>query len=110
MVSIRCAAGVRRFRVLVAFAALAAASDLAAQCPETPPGGIGPACVPTGTIIVRKVTTGGTGSFDFTATPAPPLANFSLAGGGSRTFGGVALGTYVVTESVPAGWALTSIA
>jgi hypothetical protein len=102
---------VRRWLGSVALAAVAAGAGIAsAQCPEAAPGFIGPACVPTGSIVIRKTTVGASATFGFTATPAPPLANFSLAGGGTRTFSGLALGTYVVAETVPAGWALTGLA
>jgi hypothetical protein len=67
-----------------------------------------------GTIIVKKVTDDGNGSFDFTSntlTPSP----FTLtttgpgdAGADSRTFGDLVPGTYDVAEMVPANWNLVS--
>jgi hypothetical protein len=67
-----------------------------------------------GTIIVEKVTTSGTGSFDFTSgtlSPSPFTLTTTAAGQAgkdSRTFGDLAPGTYDVAETVPAGWNLTS--
>ncbi len=66
--------------------------------------------VQLGTVIINKVTdpAGSTQSFPFVTTV--PGGNFSLTGAApnnSRTVGNVAPGTYSVTESVPAGWALT---
>lgn len=70
----------------------------------TPPAG--------GTIIVTKTTIGGGGSFGYTATPAPPLANFVIdatAGSGVQTFTALAANTYFIQETVPAGWGLSAI-
>ncbi|HRW50760.1 MAG TPA: hypothetical protein P5333_24750 [Caldilinea sp.] len=69
-------------------------------------------CVFTNTqlssITVVKNTTGGDGSFAFTS---PQVGNFSLAtvaGAARQTFANLAAGTYVISETVPAGWDLTS--
>jgi uncharacterized repeat protein (TIGR01451 family) len=65
-----------------------------------------------GTILITKSTIGGGGTFSFTATPAPPLANFVIdatGGSGVQTFTGLGAGNYVITETVPGGWSLTSI-
>jgi uncharacterized repeat protein (TIGR01451 family) len=71
----------------------------------TPPAG--------GSIVIKKKTIGGGASFNYTASPAPPLANFSIdatAGSGAKTFTALPADTYVITETVPGGWVLTSIA
>lgn len=67
-----------------------------------------------GTIVVEKVTSDGSGSFDFTSGTLTP-ASFTLtttgAGTGnkdSKTFSDLAPGTYDVAETVPANWNLTS--
>jgi hypothetical protein len=66
----------------------------------------------TGTIIVSKLAPGATDqAFGFTTgsvAPAPALspATFTLGHGQSRTFGGVPVGTYTVTEDAFAGWTL----
>ena len=67
-----------------------------------------------GTIIVKKITDDGSGSFGFTSSTLTP-ASFTLtttsagAGGAdSRTFGSLSPGTYDVGETVPAGWNLVS--
>ena len=67
-----------------------------------------------GTIIVEKVTSDGTGSFDFTSNTLTPNA-FTLTttaagalGKDSESFSGIAPGTYDVAETVPTGWNLTS--
>jgi len=67
-----------------------------------------------GTIIVRKITDDGTGSFDFTSStlsPSPFTLTTTAAGSGgadSRTFADLAPGTYDVAETMPAGWNLVS--
>ena len=67
-----------------------------------------------GTIIVEKITSDGTGSFDFTSstlTPSPFTLTTTAAGAGgkdSRTFSDLSPGTYDVAETVPAGWNLVS--
>jgi Prealbumin-like fold domain len=67
-----------------------------------------------GAIIVKKITDDGQGAFDFTSDTLDPDA-FTLTttgpgedGSDSRTFGGIAPGTYDVAETVPAGWNLVS--
>jgi hypothetical protein len=67
-----------------------------------------------GTIVVEKVTSDGSGSFDFTSGTLPD-ASFTLtttsAGSGgkdSNTYSSLSIGTYDVAETVPAGWNLTS--
>jgi uncharacterized surface anchored protein len=66
------------------------------------------------TIIVEKVTTDGTGSFEFTSntlTPSPFTLTTTAAGQAgkdSETFGNLVPGTYDVAETVPAGWNLDS--
>lgn len=67
-----------------------------------------------GSIIVEKVTSDGSGSFDFTSTTLTPAA-FTLtttqpgqAGKDSETFSDLATGTYDVAETVPGGWNLVS--
>ncbi len=66
----------------------------------------------TGTINIVKTTTGGNASFPF-STAGVGLTAFSLATSGglspTKSFTGLAAGAYTVTESVPPGWALTSI-
>ncbi|MCP4379325.1 MAG: isopeptide-forming domain-containing fimbrial protein [bacterium] len=61
----------------------------------------------TGTIIINKVTdpAGAPDQFDFTGA----LGDFTLTDGGSQTFNTLQIGTYDVTESVPAGWSLDGI-
>jgi hypothetical protein len=67
-----------------------------------------------GTIVVKKVTDDGAGSFDFTSTTLTP-SPFTLtttqpgdAGADSETFSNLAPGTYDVAETVPANWNLVS--
>ncbi len=57
-------------------------------------------------IIVNKVTVGGDGNFDFAASYDQD--GFVLANGGSNDSGDIDAGTYSVSETVPAGWDLTS--
>lgn len=61
-----------------------------------------------GAISISKVTTGGDGTFGFVG---PGNFQITTTGGigGPYTLGNLAPGTYTVTESVPAGWDLTSI-
>lgn len=68
-----------------------------------------------GTIVIKKVTIpspdASNTSFPFTLTGGPSALNksFSLVNGGSNTTSGVKQGSgYVATETVPAGWTLTS--
>ncbi len=60
-----------------------------------------------GTIIIRKATVGGNGTFQFDGD----LGGFQLVvpGSASTTFPNKAPGTYLVHEIVPTGWDLTSI-
>jgi hypothetical protein len=67
-----------------------------------------------GTIIIKKVTSDGSGAFDFTSGTLTPAA-FTLtttgpgqAGSDSRTFSDLNPGTYDAAETVPAGWNLDS--
>ena len=67
-----------------------------------------------GNIVVEKVTSGGSGAFDFTSTTLTP-SPFTLtttaegaAGKDSRNFSDLAPGDYDVAEDVPDGWDLTS--
>ncbi|HEY5114797.1 MAG TPA: hypothetical protein VIJ00_04680, partial [Nakamurella sp.] len=60
-----------------------------------------------GTItVVKKTTTASSTAFDFTLGDQP----FRLTNGESRTFGGLAPGSFTVAETLPAGWQLTGIA
>lgn len=61
-------------------------------------------------ITVVKRTLGGDGAFAFTS-PNAAIGNFSLTTSGgtaSKTFTGLAAGTYAITETVPVGWTQTS--
>ena len=67
-----------------------------------------------GTIEIEKQATPQSGQ-DFSFTGSAPLGTFSLTDDGakgpsSRTFAGLAPGTYTVSEMVPDDWALTGIA
>jgi uncharacterized repeat protein (TIGR01451 family) len=67
-----------------------------------------------GTIEIEKRATPQTGQ-EFGFVGSPPLGAFSLVDDGadgpsSRTFTGLAPGTYTVSEQLPAGWELTGIA
>jgi plastocyanin len=62
------------------------------------------------TLVVEKQTTSGDGAFAFTS---PQLGAFNLItrnGVASRSFPGLAAGTYTISETVPAGWLQTSAA
>jgi hypothetical protein len=66
------------------------------------------------TIIIKKITSDGQGSFDFTSNTLTP-ASWTLtttgpgaAGADSRSFGNLAAGTYDAAETVPPNWNLTS--
>ena len=64
-----------------------------------------------GTITVHKSAVGGDGDFPFTGTGAGVPATFTITTSGadhtgSQSFGGLAAGTYSVSEAVPAGWDL----
>ena len=61
-------------------------------------------------LVVETRTVGGDGTFAFTS-PNPQLGNFTLTtrnGVASRAFTGLAAGVYAISETVPAGWTLTS--
>jgi hypothetical protein len=62
-----------------------------------------------GTITIHKTTENGDGSFGFTTIGTLTPATFSLSNGGSQTYTNVTGGTYTVTESSTAGWALRSL-
>jgi hypothetical protein len=65
---------------------------------------------PTGTVVINKVCTGGTGgTFGYTGT-GTGITAFSLACGGSQTFTSIASGAKTVTESAPpSGWHFVSL-
>ncbi|HEY1269405.1 MAG TPA: kelch repeat-containing protein, partial [Candidatus Binatia bacterium] len=58
----------------------------------------------TGTITIKKVIQGGTGTFTFTGSPSGTISTNN--GTLTQT---VPAGTYTAAETVPAGWTLTSI-
>src|SRR5258706_15436449 len=58
-----------------------------------------------GSVTIKKVMVGGTGTFTFTGAPAGTIS----ANNGTITQT-VGPGGYTSTETVPAGWALTGIA
>lgn len=65
-----------------------------------------------GTIILQKNTVGGDGTFNFTTTggggfPASPSVT-TTSGSGSQTYNNITPGSFSVSETVPAGWDLTS--
>lgn len=82
---------------------------LNSQGPPPPPA-------ETGTIIVSKIAPGATDeAFGFTTgaiAPAPALSppTFTLGNAQSRTFGGVPVGIYTVTEDSFSGWTLQQAA
>lgn len=65
---------------------------------------------PPGSIVVVKNAVGGDDSFSFTSTGLTPTSFTLTTVGGTaqRTFPNLAPGTYSVSETVPAGWDLTS--
>jgi Ice-binding-like/IPTL-CTERM motif len=66
---------------------------------------------PPGSITINKVTQGGDSTFLFSST-VPGNLTFPIAtvsGSGSNVISGIAAGSYLVTESVPAGWNLSSL-
>lgn len=66
-----------------------------------------------GTIQIAKATTGGDGTFSFSSVPSlSGLSGIttSAGSGGPVTVANLPAGPYAITESVPAGWDLTSIA
>src|SRR6266568_117613 len=63
-----------------------------------------------GTVKIHKVTENGNGTFGYTATGGLSPTTFTLSNGGLRTYSGVPIGSYTVTEStLPAGWTLKSL-
>ncbi len=63
-------------------------------------------------LVIQKVTVGGDGTFDYTATGGISSAfSITTAGGtGQTTFADISAGTYTVTESAPpAGWTFTNL-
>ncbi len=63
-----------------------------------------------GTVKIHKVTENGDGTFGYTATGGLSPTTFTLSNGGLRTYSGVPIGSYTVTEStLPAGWTLKSL-
>jgi hypothetical protein len=61
----------------------------------------------TGSIIVKKVTIGGAGTFDFSITAPASPTSFSLTNGGQQTFSNLLVGPYTITEvNLPSGWIL----
>ncbi|MCB0117039.1 MAG: hypothetical protein KDD84_23225, partial [Caldilineaceae bacterium] len=63
---------------------------------------------PQDAIVVEKTAVGGDGVFAFTS---PQLGNFGLTtsqGSARTTFSNLTPGTFAISETVPAGWALTS--
>ena len=67
--------------------------------------------VQPGSITVNKQAVGGDGVFTFTGTGPGVSTTFTIATSGaeragSRTFAGLAPGTYTVSETVPPGWDL----
>jgi uncharacterized repeat protein (TIGR01451 family) len=63
-------------------------------------------CPTTGTLVVNKTTTGGTGTFQFTSPGLVP-ASFSIDNSGTVTFFDVPPGPYTITETPQAGWTQT---
>jgi uncharacterized repeat protein (TIGR01451 family)/CSLREA domain-containing protein len=63
--------------------------------------------VPSGTIVVRKVTVPGGSLQSFSFSASYDAADFSLSDGQSNTSGALAPGSYSVTESAVAGWDTT---
>jgi len=66
---------------------------------------------PKGSIEVRKLTDpqGSNVDFDFTITGPDINEVFALKDGESNTFGNLDLGSYTVTETLPAGWQMYDI-
>ena len=63
----------------------------------------------SGSILVKKVTIGGDGSFSFNITGPNTNQSFQLANGGQQTLSNLPTGQYAITEtSLPNGWTLQS--
>ncbi len=63
-----------------------------------------------GTIAIHKVTENGDSTFGYTTSGGLSPATFTLSNGGTRSYAGVAPGSYGVTESpLPSGWTLESL-
>lgn len=76
-------------------------ADLAAAGATPPPP-------PTGTLVVKKTVVGTAPTTDWTFTGTSPLGTFALPpSGGSRTFSGIPVGEYTITETVKADYAVT---
>ena len=60
---------------------------------------------PSGTIVIKKVTVGGDGTFTFDPTYGLP---FQLSNGDSKTTGHIEPGNYMVHENSTEGWTQTS--
>jgi hypothetical protein len=65
--------------------------------------------VQRGTLQIRKVGVGGSGSFDFTTVSTGADAIGDLATGSTSTAQSVAPGDYVFTEATVAGWDVTGV-
>ena len=63
-----------------------------------------------GAIVVKKVTIGGDGTFDFAINAPASPTSFSLMNGGQQPFNNLVIGQYTITETnLPTGWSLQSI-
>ena len=63
----------------------------------------------SGSILVKKVTIGGDGSFSFNITGPNTNQSFQLANGGQQTLSNLPTGQFAITEtSLPNGWTLQS--
>jgi hypothetical protein len=63
-----------------------------------------------GTIIIRKVTQNGDGTFGYTTTGGLNPSTFNLSNGGEQDYKGQVPGTYSVTEgTLPTGWIFVSL-
>jgi LPXTG-motif cell wall-anchored protein len=63
-----------------------------------------------GSLTIEKIAIGvDAASADFDYTTSSNLSAFSLGNGESKTFDGLSAGTYMVTETIPSGWAFTSL-
>ena len=61
-----------------------------------------------GTLIVKKTTVGGDGTFTFTGTAGLGAFSITTSGGtGTQTFAGLAPGPYAITEGAATGWTPT---
>jgi uncharacterized repeat protein (TIGR01451 family) len=66
---------------------------------------------PTGSLVVKKVTVGGNGSFGFSAsfTTTRPFTLTTVSNLATHSFANLAPGSgYTLTENTPAGWQLTA--